>query len=359
VKNRDHVVSKDDLIASVWHGRIVSESTLTSRITAVRKAVGDSGEQQNLIRTIARKGFRFVGTASEQEGSRAGPTSAPPPNPLRQEVHFCTTSDGVRIAYAEVGQGPPLIKTANWLNHVEYDWESPVWSPLLHAISAKHRLVRYDARGNGLSDWDVKDISFDALVRDLETVVEAVGLERFSLFGVSQGCAMSIAYAVRHPERVNRLVLYGGFARGRQKRESELDSAHSEALLTLMRQGWGQENPVFRQIFTSLFIPGGTEEQTKWYNDLQRLTTSPENAVRLRQVVDQIDVTDLLPQVKATTLVLHCRSDALQPFDEGRRIAAGIPGARFIALEGSNHVPLKGDPAWSRLVEEMENFLHS
>ena len=204
VRNRDRVVSKDDLIAAVWGGRIVSESTLSSRITAVRKAIGDSGEQQALIRTAARKGIRFVGDVSEQASPGA---SSPVPSPAvaappRQQVHFCTASDGVRIAYAEVGQGPPLLKTANWLNHLEYDWESPVYGPLLHAIAADHRLIRYDARGNGLSDWDVKDISFEAFVNDLETVVEAVGLKRFSLLGLSQGCAISIAYAVRHPERV-------------------------------------------------------------------------------------------------------------------------------------------------------------
>ena len=360
VRNRDRIVTKDDLIAAVWGGRIVSESTLSSRITAVRKAIGDSGEQQALIRTAARKGLRFVGEVSEQASVGASspvpsPAVAPPP---RHQVHFCTASDRVRIAYAEVGHGPPLLKTANWLNHLEYDWESPVYGPLLHALAADHRLVRYDARGNGLSDWDVPDISFEAFVNDLETVVEAVGLKRFSLLGISQGCAISIAYAVRHPERVERLVLYGSFARGRKKRGAQ-EAAGSDALVTLMRQGWGKENPAFRQLFTSLFIPGGTEEQMRWFTDLQRITTSPENAARLREAVDEIDVTDLLPLVKVPTLVLHCRNDAVQPFDEGRRVAAGIPGARFIALEGQNHVPLQGEPAWSRLVEEMRDFLQS
>lgn len=355
VQNRDRVVSKDDLFAAVWHGRVVSDFTLTSRITAVRHAVGDSGEQQNLIRTIARKGFRFVGTVSEQDGS----VVATVPYPLRQQVHFCTASDGVRIAYAEVGQGSPLLKTANWLNHLEYDWESPIWNPFFQAIAAEHRLVRYDARGNGLSDWDVKDISFEAFVRDLETVVEAVGLKQFSLFGMSQGCAVSIAYAVRHPERVSRLVLYGGYARGRRLRGSPRDIEQSDAILTLMREGWGQENPQFRMIFTSRFIPGGTAEQMQWFNDLQRKTASPENAMRLRMAMDEIDVSELLPQVSVPTLVLHCRDDAAAPFEEGRRLAAGIPGARFVALEGSNHVPLKGEPAWSRLIEELGNFLRS
>jgi DNA-binding winged helix-turn-helix (wHTH) protein/pimeloyl-ACP methyl ester carboxylesterase len=364
LENRDRVVSKDDIIASVWGGRIISESTLSSRITAVRKAVGDSGEQQNVVRTVARKGFRFVGPVSEQAGPGAAPTATtaqaqPPiaPDHLRQEIHFCTASDGVRIAYAEVGQGPPLIKTANWLNHLEYDWESPVWSPLLDELAATNTLIRYDARGNGLSDWDVEDISFDAFVRDLETVVEATGRERFALFGISQGCAVSIKYAVRHPERVSRLILFGGYARGRRIRGSQQEIEQSDAILTLMREGWGQENPQFRMIFTSRFIPGATAEQMQWFNDLQRKTTSPENAMRIRLAMDKIDVSDLLPQVRVPTLVMHCRDEAAAPFEEGRRIAAGIPGARFVALDGRNHLILKTDPAWDRFIGEIKDFL--
>ena len=360
VRNRDRVVTRDDIFAAVWGGRIVSESTLSSRITAVRKAIGDSGEQQALIRTAARKGIRFIGEVSEQTEGPAQPIAAPAATAtsrLRQEVHFCTASDGVRIAYAEVGQGPPLIKAGNWLNHLEYDWESPIWSPFLHTLAAEHRLIRYDARGNGLSDWEVKDLSLEAFVRDLESVVEATGLDRFPLLGMSQGCAVSIAYAVRHPERVSHLVLYGGFARGRRKRGSQQDIAGGDAIVTLIRQGWGQDNPAFRQMLTSLFMPGATPEQMQSFNDMQRITTSPENAARLRQSVDEIDVTDLLASVNIPTLVLHARNDAMQPFDEGRRLAMGIRGARFVALESRNHMILQNDPVWSRFFDEIENFL--
>ena len=362
VQNRDRVVSKDDVIAAVWGGRIVSESTLTSRINAVRKAVGDSGEEQHLIRTVARKGFRFIGevtAAAKSNEAIAVAAPQPPAAPVnpQHEIRFCTASDGVRIAYALAGQGPPLVKSANWLNHLEYDWQSPIWSHLLHALARERRLVRYDARGNGLSDWNADDLSFDALVSDLECVIEAAGLDKFPLLGISQGCAVSIAYAVRHPERVTRLVLYGGFSRGRRKRGSQQNIEGADAIATLMRQGWGQENPAFRQMFTSLFIPGGTAEQMQWFNDLQRITTSPDNAVRLRRTVDEIDITDLLPLVKAPTLVLHCRNDSVQPFDEGRKLAAEIPGARFVALEGHNHLVLESDPAWSRLLDEIGSFL--
>ena len=360
IRNRDRVVSKDDLLDAVWEGRIVSESTLTSRINAVRHAIGDTGANQTLIKTIARKGFRFIGEV--EEGKKALPQASAggaeaAAGGLRQEIHFCTASDGVRIAYAAVGKGPPLVKAANWLNHLEYDWQSPIWSHLLRAIAARYRLIRYDERGNGLSDWDVGDISFEAFVRDLESVVDANGLKRFPLLGISQGCAVSIAYTVRHPERVSQLVLYGGYARGRCRRGQQGEVEQADALLTLMRQGWGQENPAFRQIFTSLFIPDATPEQAHWFNDLQRMTTSPENAVRIRRTLDEIDVVGLLPDIRVPTLVLHCRNDAVQPFEEGRRMAAGIPGSHFVALEGSNHLILEHEPAWPRLLDEVTRFL--
>ena len=361
IENRDRVVSKDDMIAAVWGGRIVSESTLTSRINAARKAVGDSGDEQRLIRTSARKGIRFVGAVTEAVQSSKSATTAAAASPivLQHEIHFCTTADGVRLAYAEVGQGPPLVKSANWLNHLEYDWQSPVWSPFLHELAKDRRLIRYDERGNGLSDWDVEDISFEAFVRDLETIVDAVNLDRFDMFGISGGCGIAIAYAVRHPERLRRLVLYGGFARGSRKRESQRQIELVNAATTLMRHGWGQENPAFRQMFTSQFIPGGTAEQAQWFNDLQRMTTSPENAARTMEAIADTDVSNLLPLVQVPTLVLHCRDDARVPFEEGRKMAAGIPGARFVALEGRNHVILEGDPGWGRFLDEIKTFLGS
>lgn len=362
IRNRQRVVSKDDLLAGVWGGRIVSESTVASRINAARRAVGDCGAEQRLIKTVARKGIRFVGDVeeSDQPALQASAGRAEPPAArLHQEIQFCTASDGVRIAYAAVGCGPPLVKTANWLNHLEYDWQGPIWSHLLHALAARYRLIRYDERGNGLSDWEVGDISLDAFVEDLETVVDALGLDKFPLLGISQGCAVSIAYAVRHPERVTRLVLYGGYTRGRRKRGQPSEIAQADAILTLIREGWGQENPAYRQIFTSRFIPDATPEQAQWFNELQRLTTPPANAARIRQALDNIDVSGLLSQIRVPTLVLHCRNDAIVPFEEGRRMAAGIPGSRFVALEGRNHILLEHELAWSRFLNEVTRFLGS
>jgi len=357
VTTRDRVVSKDDLIANVWGGRIVSDSTLASRINAARKAIGDSGEEQRVIRTIARRGVRFVATLAE---TAPAPQAAAPSSPqMRQQVHFCTAPDGARIAYAEVGTGPPLVKTGHWLTHLEYDWESPVWRPFLQRMASQHRLIRYDKRGNGLSDWDVPDLSLEAFVGDLESVVAAAAPERFPLLGMSQGAAISIAYAVKHPERVTHLILYGAFARGLRRRGNPKMIEQSDALLTLMLHGWGQQNPAFRQIFTTRFVPDGNPDQIEWFNELQRRTTSAENAVRIRRAVDDFDVDALLAQVRVPTLVLHCRDDAAIPFEEGRRVAAGIPGAHFVAIEGRNHVILESDPGWDRMFDEVRAFLRT
>jgi DNA-binding winged helix-turn-helix (wHTH) protein/pimeloyl-ACP methyl ester carboxylesterase len=356
IRNRERVVSKDDLIGSIWNGRIVSDAALTTRLNVARSAIGDSGQQQRLIKTLPRKGFRFVAPVAElgrgidRQRNCAYPT-------LRQHIHFCKTADGVRIAYATVGRGLPVVKAANWLNHLQYDWEFPIGGPLLHAIAADHCLIRYDERGNGLSDRDVSDISFHTFVEDLECVIEASRVERFVLLGISHGCPTSIAYAARHPDRVSHLVIHGGFARGVRRRGSPTATEQSNALLTLMREGWGQDNPAFRQIFTTRLLPDGTREETRAFNDLQRVTCSPEVAMRIVQAVREIDITHHLQQLTVPTLVLHSRDDAMVPFEEGRQLAAAIPGSRFVALESRNHVLLPSDPAHDRFLEEMHSFL--
>ena len=214
---------------------------------------------------------------------RAGPgVTAPNAVDLQQEIRFCTAPDGVQLAYSMIGQGPPLMKTGNWMTHLEFDLQSPIWRHLYRELARDHTLVRYDARGNGLSDRTVDEISFGAFVSDLETVVDAAGITRFALLGISQGCAISIAYAVRHPERISHLILYGGYALGANKRaRSAAQKEEDAAMLTLMRLGWGKENPAFRQLFTSQFIPGGTKEQADWFNELQRITVSAEVAARI------------------------------------------------------------------------------
>jgi pimeloyl-ACP methyl ester carboxylesterase/DNA-binding winged helix-turn-helix (wHTH) protein len=365
VRHRNRVVSKDELMHVVWEGRVVSEDTLTSRIGAARRAVGDSGGRQQLIRTVPRRGFRFVGELrepAEDPGNAASamPTVARLPvadNGMRQQITFCRTSDGVHLAVATVGSGNPLVKTANWLNHLEFDWHSPVWSPLFSRLAARCRLIRYDERGTGLSSRDVPDFSFEAFVHDLETVVDELGLDRFALLGVSQGAPVSIAYAVRHPERVSRLILSGGFALGWRKRGNAADVARAEASITLIRDGWGRDNPASRQMFTSLIVPNATLEEMRWFNDLERESASAETAIRLLHVIGDIDVVDLLPRVCVPTLVLHSRGDARAPFEHGLLLARSIPNARFVALDSKNHLILSHEPAWQQYVNELCGFL--
>lgn len=353
LRHRDRVISKDELIDKVWNGRVVSEATLTSRIGAARRAIGDSGGEQTYLQTIARRGFRFVGKVREEATEKPSVAS----QAASQKVTFCRTPDAVHLAVATSGEGPLLVKATNWLSHLEYDWRSPVWAPLLEHLAERFRVVRYDGRGLGLSDSNVPDLSFDAYVRDLETVVDSFGLERFALLGISGGAAVSIAYAARHPEHVSRLVLFAGFAHGWFKRGSAAEIAQREALIAMIRHGWGQDNPAFHRIFTSLFVPGGTLEQHRWFEELQRISVTPDNAVRLARMFGEVDVAALLPQIKAKTLVLHSRHDARVPFEQGLLIARGIPDARFVALESRNHLILSGEPEWSRFVREISDFV--
>jgi pimeloyl-ACP methyl ester carboxylesterase len=275
---------------------------------------------------------------------------------VNQEIKFCRAADGVRLAYSTVGQGPVLLRTAHWLNHLQHDWDNPVWGPMLRGLAAEHTLIRCDARGNGLSDWEVADISFDAWVSDLETVVEAVGAKRFALLGVSQSCSVSIAYAVRHPERVSRLILYGGFALGACLRSPAARERH-KAMATLVRLEWGADNPIIRQIFGTEFVPDAPKDLFDSFNEWQRLVTSGECAARYLLTAGEIDVRDLLPKVAVPTLVMHRRGDMRVPFEEGRQMAAAIPGARFIALDGRNHIPLEDESAFERFFEEIKLFL--
>jgi pimeloyl-ACP methyl ester carboxylesterase/DNA-binding winged helix-turn-helix (wHTH) protein len=362
IQNRDRVVSKDELISTIWHGRFISDATVSSRIKSARRAIDDSGERQDLIRTVSRRGLRFVGDVRDvsQQGAAATKhphvSSASPARP-HQEVTFCRTADRTTLAVATSGQGPPIVKTANWLNHIEFDWQSPVWSPLLGFLSSQHRLIRYDERGTGLSDWNANPISFEAFVQDLEAVVDSLALDRFALFGISQGASISIAYATRHPERVSRLVLVGGYLQGWRKRGTPEQITQRATMLSLVPQGWGQDNPAFRQLFTSVFMPDATLEEMRWFNDLQRVSTSPENAVRIIEAFGDTDVTHLLPQVTVSTLVLHSRDDALVPFEQGLKLARGIPGARFFTLESRNHLLVEHETAWPRFVDEVGGFL--
>jgi DNA-binding SARP family transcriptional activator/pimeloyl-ACP methyl ester carboxylesterase len=312
----------------------------------------EAGEQ----RALAARRLSGLGQTAP-----ASVRSLPPPVPAsiaaRPDVRFCRSANGTGLAYAVSGDGPPLAKIANWMTHLELDAQGPIWSHWIRELSRDRTLLRYDQRGSGLSDRRA-DVGFEAEVADFGVVVDAAGLDRFDVLGISHGASVAIAYAARHPQRVRKLVLLGGFAVGWQVNAPPEEVARRQAMVTLTRDGWDGDNPAFRQMFTSLFLPDGSTEEQRWFNDVQRTTTSGEVAAAMQTVAAKTDIRPLLSKVAAPTLVAHCRDDAMVPFEAGRALARSIPGARFLALEGRNHVLLESQPAWPRFLEAMRAFLN-
>ncbi len=363
VENPGRLLPKEELLQAIWPNTAVEENNLNHTISVLRKALGEHATGQSYIETVPRVGYRFVAKVNRKFANDASGDASfdsqvgPADRGLRQEIRFCRAADGVRIAYSRVGSGYPLVKAANWMNHLEFEWNSPIWKHWVETLYPHHTLIRYDERGNGLSDWNAEDLSFDKWVADLETVVDAMNLEKFALLGISQGGAVAIDYAVKHPERVSHLVLYGAFARGFRHRDSVEEIARREAAITLVRFGWGTPNPAFRQFWTTVFMPEATAENMAWFNELQRVSTSPKNAAILLSEAGDINVTHLLSAVKVPTIVFHCEEENAVPFQEGRILASAIEGARFVPLPGKNHLLMADEPAWRIFIEELGGFL--
>jgi len=355
VERAGTLVTKQELLDAVWPETAVEENNLNHNVSVLRKALGERATGQQYIETVPRVGYRFV-AGVDPAVPRPGAAVASAAR-LRQDIRYCMSSDGVRLAYATIGSGPPLVKASNWLTHLDFEWGSPIWRHWWSALSLHHRIVRYDERGNGMSQRDVGDVNFDTWVKDLETVVDAAGLDRFPLLGISRGGPIAIAYAVKHPERVTHLVLYGAFAAGVNHVGNPEHLEARRALASLVRLGWGLKNPAFCRTFTCRFIPEATPEHEQWFDELQRVSTSPENAALLMERDDDLDVRPLLANVQTPTLVIHCDRDRAVPAEAGRQIAAAIPNARYVSLPGQNHLMLEEEPAWAMFLEELGLFL--
>jgi pimeloyl-ACP methyl ester carboxylesterase/DNA-binding winged helix-turn-helix (wHTH) protein len=362
VENHGRLIRKAELMQRLWPDCVVEENNLDHNISKLRHALGDGTNGHQFIETVPRQGYRFVfdvtPITTEELLSSDAVVEFPGASPLlEQEIRFFTTYDGARIAYSVAGTGPVLLKAANWLNHLEFELKSPIWRHWLPILTRHNTLIRYDERGNGLSSWNVQDFSFEAWVRDFERLTEEVSVNRFSLLGISQGAAVAVWYAAKYPERVDKLILCGSFARGWTKRQIPGEIERRNALLTLVRLGWGKDNPAFRQLFTTMFMPDGLPEHQDWWNELQRVCTSPENAVQLLNAAGAIDVVDLLPKVKCPTLVMHCSGDEAVPVAEGRLVASRIPRSEFVQLPSRNHLVIHSEPAWPTFVRELSRFM--
>lgn len=357
VQNAGLLVSRDRIIDEIWGGRIVSESTISARINAARKAVGDSGRNQAVIKTITRRGLQLV-VPVRQEGGGTVLTIPSGDSPEdRQIIRFTQSRDGTQIAYATSGHGSPLMRAGHFLTHLELDWNSVIWRPYLDALGAKHQLVRFDQRGTGLSDATLNNPSLENYVADLKAVADAAELERFPMVASSQGVPIAVRFAAENPDRVSCLILYGGYTKGRQIRNGKHSTSKAEAMQTLVQEGWGKPQSAFMVAFTALFCPDATHEQLRSLVDMQLNSTSPDNALRIRTAIDRFTVADVLDKVQAPTLVIHARDDSVHPLSEGQRLASGIPGAEFVMLESANHLCLPTDPVWPVYVGAIEEFL--
>lgn len=352
---------QQSLMDRLWPDVAVEQNNLQQNVSLVRRAL--AGVDGIDIETVRGQGYRLHATVREAPAEPALAPEAPrSPGAKRrdagaQRLQFCTTPDGVRLAYARSGEGAPLVKAANWLSHLDLDWQGPVWTHWLERLSRDHELIRYDARGNGLSERSVPTITFADFVSDLGAVFDAAGVERAPLLGISQGASVSVAYAARNPERVSALVLIGGCVRGWRVKKHQRLIERFEAFKVLMRQGWGAEHPAFRQIFTAAFFPEGTREQMDWFNDLQRLTASPETAAQILSALGDVDIREAVSEVRVPTLVVHSRGDEIVPMKDGIELAAGIKGARFLPLDSKNHILMQTEPAWATFEQELGSFL--
>lgn len=355
VEHRDRVVGKSELLDEVWGRREVSESTLAGRIKFVRKLLGDDGRTQAMIRTVHGLGYRFVGTVDDGPPPRGAGHDVRSPT----RVRFVDVAGGARLAVGAAGRGPTLVKAANWLTHVHEDTDSPVWRHWVRDLSRHHTYVRYDARGCGLSDRDLRGVDLtdlDLWVDDLLRVVDALELPRCALMGLSQGGPVAMAFAARYPERVSHLILVGTYARGMNRRGDRHQARQAALQVDLATVGWASDDDRFLEVFTRQFIPDAGPRERRWFNALQKSTADGETAARLEAAMHDVDVSALARTLEVPTLVMHCDEDVAVPFEEGRHLAALIPGAQFYALPGGNHIILEHDAAWPQFVARIERF---
>ena len=353
VSRAGEVVSRDQIIETVWGGRIVSEATISARISAVRAAVGDSGQTQAVIKTVTRVGLQLVAEVHHLDGGPAPRARTAPPLAAR----MAHAPDGSLLAWAASGEGPPLLRAGHWLTNLDRDRTSPIWGPWLDRLGRGRRLVRYDCRGTGLSDPDCGPLSLEGFVDDMAAVADAAGLARFDIFAASQSMAVACAYALAHPDRVRRIISYGGWAQGSAMRPETGSATMTRALGTMLELGWGQPDGGYMKSFAALFMPGASPAQVAAFVALQLASATPQRAVEMRNVISRFDVTDLLARVAVPVLVIHCRHDSLHPLSQAQHLMRHLPDAQLLVLDSANHIVMPDDPAFDVMMNAVDDFL--
>lgn len=359
VAHRDRVVSKEELLATVWSGEFVSDAVLATGVRTVRLAIGDTGGQQRLIRTVHRRGYQFVAPTAKTtaEPAATAEVAVDAASWSRDVIRFCRTADGTRVAWAATGEGPPLVRTANWLSQMDLERTVPEFTHWFEGLTRGRRLIRYDERGYGLSDWTT-GFTLDEWIEDLDAVADAAGLDRFPLLGVSQGGPLAVAYAARRPERISRLVLNAAYARGRLAQAgnaAERDEAALDLKLTLA--GWHAQNHSYQRFFGAQFFADDTPEKWDMFTSFQRRSVSTANGARFLEEQTRLDVVDLARKVRCPTLIVHSRDDPRIPLSQATELAELIPDSRLVVLDGRNHLLTADEPAWPRFLDALYAFL--
>ncbi len=364
VEHRDRVVSKKELLDTVWDGDFVTGAALVTGLRTVRRAIGDTGRQQRFIRTVHRRGYQFVAPTTVEPAEAAttaattvGVAAVDAAAWSRDIIRFCRTADGTRIAWAVTGAGPPLVKTANWLSRLDLERATTMFTHWFEGLTRGRQLIRYDERGYGLSDW-TSGFTLDEWIKDLDAVADAAGLDHFPLLGVAQGSPLAVAYAARRPERVSRLVLNAAYARGRLARAgnaAERDEAALDLKLTLA--GWHARDHSYLRFFGAQFFANSPPQRWDEFTSYQKRTTSTANGALFLEAQSRIDVSDLARQVSCPTLIVHSRDDPRIPVSQAAELAQLIPDSRLVLLDGRNHLLTADEPAWPRFLDELHAFL--
>jgi len=349
------LVSYEGLIADVWDGRIVSDATIAARISSARSVLGDDGRRQKIIRTVPRRGLQIIVPVSEVSDEASPMLTHMPSNGSRNQViRYTTSRDGTGIAWAESGEGPPLIRGGHWLSHLEHDWSSPVWRPLLDHFSHGRRLIRYDPRGTGLSDREMNGATVEELADDMEAVADAAGLDRFPIYATSQSVPVALTFAARRPDRVSRLILLSGLVQGSTARG---EPETTDAIVGMIRSGWSVPDSAFMRALATVFMPSSTREELDSLMQMQAISATAEVAAELRQIIGEIDVRHCLDKIECPALVMHFSGDQVQPPEQSRIIARSLKNAEFHLLDCQNHVLVPSEPVWSTCLVEIDRFL--
>ena len=350
------MVTKDELIDAVWEGRIVSDATISARVSAARTALGDNGRDQSIIRTVSRRGFQMVPevivTAADANAAAAHKQLP------RQVIRYTNSPDGSSIAWSHAGEGPPVLYAWHHISHLEKDWASGLLGGSFIALTNDYSLIRYDIRGSGLSDPMRPGDTIESHVADMKAVADAAGLTRFPIVATLQASAVAVRFAALHPDRVSHLVLHNAYARGRALRDGAPDEAENDPFIALLKSGgWGDPANGFMRAWATMVLPMASADETTEIIRLIAHSGPAQAALHHRTMIDRFDVSEDLQHVRAPTLVIHSRLCSIHPVAEGRKVAAGIPSAEFVEVDSSNTFLIGSDPAFDRVMCATLEFL--